>query len=146
MKRWKTDELYGAGATYQNGSVPPWQQQSPAQAAPPAVQQPPQQQGSLKRLPAAGKQPGKIGFFIKPQLPRSKQAQAAAPAYVKVEDSKPKVTPSSPCMRTMQVIHIAGTFSQLQGAQPCVHMTGPPMQCSVIHNQQTVTNRVLQRS
>jgi hypothetical protein len=120
--------------------VPPWQQQSPAQGAPPAVQQPPQQQGSLKQLPAAAKQQGKIGFFIKPQLPKLKQAQAAAPAYVKVEDSKPKVTPSSPCMRTMQVITLQ-VISVNCGVHSLVcHMTGPPMQCSVIENQQIVAN------
>jgi hypothetical protein len=92
MSSWERDELRGAGAIYQNGSKPPWQEQSPAQAAPPAAQQPPQLQGSLKQQPAAAKQQGKIGFYIRPQLPRSKQTQAAAPAYVKVEDSKPKVT------------------------------------------------------
>ncbi|CAL5222496.1 g4870 [Coccomyxa viridis] len=77
------------GTQHQNGAVPPWQRQSPAKAAPPTLQPPKQQQNYLKQPPAATKQQGKIGFFIKPQLPKSRQGQAAAPAYVKVEDSKP---------------------------------------------------------
>ena len=76
------------------------------------MQQPPQQQGSLKQLPSAAKQQGKIGFFIKPQLPKSKQAQAAAPAYVKVEDSKPKVTSLLSMPAHSASNHIAGIFIQ----------------------------------
>ena len=52
-------------------------------------QQQQQQQSSLKQPVTAAKQAGKIGFFIKPQVPRSRLGQAAAPAYVKVEDAKP---------------------------------------------------------
>ncbi len=88
--------LDSAGTQHQSGIVPPWRKQSPAQSAPPALkslqQQQLQQQSALKQPFAAVKQPGKIGFFIKPQLPKSKQVQAAVPAYVKVEDSKPAQT------------------------------------------------------
>ena len=63
--------------------MPPWRKQVPAKAAAP------QQQSSLKQPVTAGKQAGKIGFFIKPQVPKSRLGQAAAPAYVKVEDAKP---------------------------------------------------------
>lgn len=78
-----------AGTQHQNGGVPPWQKQARVGAAIPMVQQ--QQQSSLKQTPAATRQAGKIGFFIKPQLPKSKQGQSA-PAYVKVEESKPAQT------------------------------------------------------
>ena len=68
--------------------MPPWRKQVPARpAAPVALQQP--QQSSLKQPVTAGKQAGKIGFFIKPQVPKSRLGQAAAPVYVKVEDAKP---------------------------------------------------------
>ena len=78
-----------AGTMQQNGSAPPWLKQVPARAAAPTVPQQQQQQSSLKQPVTAGKQAGKIGFFIKPQVPKSRLGQAAAPAYVKVEDAKP---------------------------------------------------------
>ncbi len=68
--------------------MPPWRKQVPARAAAPVAPQQ-QQQSSLKQPVTAGKQAGKIGFFIKPQVPKSRLGQAAAPAYVKVEDAKP---------------------------------------------------------